>query len=303
MDVLCVGHAAWDISVFLSGFPTENDKCEIQTMIECGGGPAANAACLLSRWGVECALAALVGDDTYGARIARDHSDLGTDLTWLRRSAGNPTPVSVILVNERNGSRTIINRKPPRAGEPLRLSPPPAWPQPPRVLLFDGHELEASLEAMELFPLARTILDAGSLRPGTRELARRVDFLVCSEKCACEFSRLPDLGAAKHQAAAVGALHRYNGHPVVITCGERGVLHGTRERLERLPALPVEVRDTTGAGDIFHGAFAYGILKKRSWLDTLRLATTAASLSVAARGGRASIPSLSRVQEALRHAG
>ena len=303
MDVLCVGHAAWDISVFLSGFPAENDKCEIQTMIECGGGPAANAACLLSRWGVECALAALVGDDNYGARIARDQSDAGTDLTWLCRSAGNPTPVSVILVNERNGSRTIINRKPPRASEPLRLSPPPAWSPPPRVLLFDGHELEASLEAMELFPLARTILDAGSLRPGTRELARRVDFLVCSEKFACAFSRLPDLRTAEHQATAVGALHRYNGHPVVITCGERGVLHGTGERIERLPALPVEVRDTTGAGDIFHGAFAYGILEERSWLETLRLATAAASLSVAARGGCTSIPSLSQVQEALRHVG
>jgi sugar/nucleoside kinase (ribokinase family) len=163
--------------------------------------------------------------------------------------------------------------------------------------------MEASLDAMQLFPQALTILDAGSLRTGTRELAGRVDFVVCSEKFAREFSGVPDLNTAEQQATALGALHRCNGHPVVVTCGERGVLHGTGERVDRLPALPVEIRDTTAAGDIFHGAFAYGVLKGLPWLDTLRLATVAASLSVAERGGRTSIPSLAKVQEALRHAG
>ena len=66
MDALCIGHASWDISFFLDGFPAENSKSEIQTMMECGGGRAANAACLLSRWGVACALAASLGDDAYG---------------------------------------------------------------------------------------------------------------------------------------------------------------------------------------------------------------------------------------------
>jgi sugar/nucleoside kinase (ribokinase family) len=156
---------------------------------------------------------------------------------------------------------------------------------------------------MKLYPQAKTILDAGSLRAGTRELAGRVDFLVCSEKFAREFSGVPDLETAERQATALGALHRCNGHPVVITCGERGVLHGTGERVERLPALSVEVRDTTGAGDIFHGAFAYGVLKGLPWPETLRLAIATASLSVAERGGRTSIPSLAKVQEELHHAG
>jgi sulfofructose kinase len=303
MDALCVGHAAWDLSVFLPGYPAENSKSEIQTLLECGGGPAANAAGLLSRWGVPCALGVLVGDDAYGERIAREQADAGTDTTLLQRSAGSPTPVSLILVNERNGSRTIINRKAPREDAPLRFASKPEWSPTPRVLLFDGHELQASLEAMAWFPDARTILDAGSLRPGTRELARHVDYLVCSEKFACEFSGVPDLVTAEHQAAAVDALHRGNGHPVVVTCGERGVLYGTGGCVERLPALSVPVRDTTGAGDIFHGAFAYAVLQGLPWRETLRLAVAAASLSVTVRGGRSSIPSLEKVRETLRHAG
>lgn len=302
MDVLCVGHAAWDISVFLPTYPAENSKSEIHTLIECGGGPAANAACLLSRWGAQCALAAAIGADEQGARLARELAAAGTDLLLLQRDRARPTPTSIILVNEQNGSRTIVNRKAPAAGEPLRITSAP-WPQSPRVLLFDGHELAAALDAMRLLPQARTILDAGTIREGTRDLARHVDYLVCSEQFACEMSGVPDLATPAHQAAALGALHRLNGQPVVITLGERGVLHGTGARVEQLPALPVQACDTTGAGDIFHGAFAYGVLTGLPWLETLRLAVAAAALSVTVRGGRTSIPTLARAQEAMRHVG
>ena len=302
MDALCVGHAAWDISVFLADYPAENSKSEVRIMIECGGGPAANAACLLSRWGAHCALAATLGTDEHGDRMAHELAAAGVDLALAQRDAAQPTPVSVIIVNERNGSRTVVNRKAPAAGAPLRITTA-AWPEPPRVLLFDGHELAASLDAMQLFPQARTILDAGSVREGTRELARQVDHLVCSETFACEMSGVPDLATPAHQSAALGALHQLNGRPVVITLGERGVLHGTGASVEQLPALSVPVRDTTGAGDVFHGAFAYGVLTGLPWLATLRLAIAAAALSVTVRGGRTSIPALRHVLEVVRHAG
>ena len=174
--------------------------------------------------------------------------------------------------------------------------------RPPRVLLFDGHELQASLEAMERFPDAKTLLDAGSLRPGTRELASRVDYLVCSERFACQMSGLPNLDSPANQAKAVAALYACNGHPVVITQGERGMLRGTDQHVERWPAFEVETVDTTAAGDVFHGAFAYGVVTGLSDDATLRLAAAAAALSATARGGRTSIPSLPQVQEMLRHA-
>ena len=301
MDALCIGHAAWDISVFLPAFPAENSKSEVRAMIECGGGPAANAACLLARWGAHSALAAAIGTDEQGERIVRELTVAGTDLALLLRDAARPTPTSVILVNEQNGSRTIVNRK-ADTGAPLRITSAP-WPQPPRVLLFDGHELAAALDAMQLFPQARTILDAGSVREGTLELAGRVDHLVCSEKFARAMSSVSDLATPVHQAAALTALHRLNGKSVVVTLGERGVLYGTSECVERLPALSVQACDTTGAGDIFHGAFTYGVLTGLPWLATLRLATAAAGLSVTIHGGRTSIPTLAQAQEAMRHVG
>jgi sulfofructose kinase len=302
MDVLCVGHAAWDISFFLDGFPAENSKLEIRSMIECGGGPAANAAYLLARWGVASALAASVGADAYGDRIADELAAAGCDVAWLDRNPAGVTPVSGILVNQQNGSRTIINRK-ASGGSPLRLKSPPPHAGASRVMLFDGHELDASQQALELFPDALTILDAGSLREGTRELARRVDFLVSSERFACQFSGLPDLASHENQAKAIAALYAWNGKPVVITRGERGMLHGTSEGFQHYPAFSVQAVDTTAAGDIFHGAFAYGILTGLPIDETLRLSAAAAAISVTIRGGRPSIPDLAQVREMLRHAG
>ena len=228
-------------------------------------------------------------------------SRAGVDATLVHRSPTDPTPVSIILVNERSASRTIVNRKAPSAAG-CRITRRPDWPQSPKVLLFDGHELDAALEAMAIFPDARTILDAGSARPGAVELARRVDYLVASERFARQLSGVAELHSREQQAAAMRALSEHNGRPIVITCGERGLLFGTGGDFLHIPAFEVNSVDTTAAGDIFHGAFAYGILKGLALEETLRLSAAAAALSTTVRGGRTSIPSLARVEEFLAHA-
>ena len=88
---------------------------------------------------------------------------------------------------------------------------------------------------------------------------------------------------------------------MAITRGEHGMLYGDGDGMEQLPAFPVHAVDTTAAGDIFHGAFAYGVLRGLSDRESLRLAAAAAALSVTAPGGRTSIPALPQVEELLRH--
>jgi len=299
LDVLCIGHAAWDILVRVPEFPTEDTKAEATALAECGGGPAANAASLLSRWGIRCGFAGVVGDDEPGRRIAGEFRAAGTDISGLELRSGHRTPVSTIVVSERTGSRTIVTYKCPT--HPLVLPPFPGWS--PKVLLFDGHELPAALDAIGRFPAAATVLDAGSLRDGTLELARRVNHLVASERFACRLSGLAGLHDPADQSAALAALYRLNGNPVVITLGRRGLIHGTGELVEHVPAFPARTVDTTDAGDIFHGAYAYGVLTGLPSTERLRLANVAAALSVETVGGRTSIPALGRVRETLARPG
>jgi sugar/nucleoside kinase (ribokinase family) len=114
---------------------------------------------------------------------------------------------------------------------------------------------------------------------------------------------VPDLESRPRQAAAMRALYEHNGRPVVMTLGERRLLYGTGDNFQHLPAFAVSSIDSTAAGDIFHGAFAYGVLKGLPVEDSLRLAAAAAALSTTVRGGRASIPTLARLDEFLARAG
>jgi len=296
IDVLCIGHATYDINIPLESFPVENIKIEINSLLEEGGGPAANAAFLLSKWGVDCAFAGVVGNDVYGNRIVDEFKSMHTDVTFLNVRDDYVTPLSFILVNGLTGSRTIINRK--IHGVYADMEDSSLREINPKVLLFDGHEPDASIKAIETFPQAQTILDAGSLRKGTEILAGKVDYLVSSERFALSVTGLPHLDSEDFQRECIDRLFKMNGKHVVVTLGERGLIYEEQGCFQYLPAYPAETVDTTGAGDIFHGAFAYGILKGMPLPEVLKLSSMVASLSVAVPGARRSIPSLQTVLEA-----
>jgi sulfofructose kinase len=297
VSALCIGHASWDLCMQVNAYPAEDSKSETTALLESGGGPAANAAWLLSRWGVPTALAAVVGQDDYGDKVIKELAGGGIDCRLVQRRAGYATPVSFIIVNRAAGSRTIINRKVPANG--LKLSPERLDGLNPGLLLFDGHDLEASLTAMAAFPSALTVLDAGSLREGTSILAGKVRYLVCSERFAGQVTGEGDvLGRWQRCLGRLRELYRT---VVVITLGSGGCAFDDGQHQVHLPALPVEARDTTAAGDIFHGAFAYGLLKGMSLAKTLEVSTVAAGLSVEKPGGRPSVPGLDDVLKRLPH--
>jgi len=281
--------------MFVDAYPAENSKTETQLLIESGGGPAANAAWLLGHWGVPTAFAAVVGQDDYGGKAVKELVDVGVDCRLVEQRTKHSTPLSFIVVNRNTGSRTVVNRKVPGAG--LRLTRSSLQGLDPHLLLFDGHELDASLAAMETFPSAVTVLDAGSLREGTAALAAKVHYLICSERFAAQVTGEADVLA--HQADCLRRLRELCGNVVVVTLGANGAIFDTGECQGHLPALPVGAHDTTAAGDIFHGAFAYALLKRLTLQKALQLAIVAAGLSVQRQGGRPSVPQLKTVLERL----
>jgi sulfofructose kinase len=288
---LAVGHAAYDLCMVVDAYPPENSKAQTDLLIESGGGPAANAAWLLARWGVPVALAGVIGEDDYGHRLATELRQGGVDCRLLEMRKGQATPVSFIMVNRANGSRTIINRK--AASADLRLDREKLAGLAPRLLLFDGHEPAASVEAMRAFPSAITVLDAGSLREGTQLLAPRVNYLACSERFAAQVTGEGNVDG--NWKTRLRRLRELSGNIIIVTLGERGVLFDDGRQQGRLAALPVKAIDTTAAGDIFHGACAFALLRGMDLGDALRLAIVAAGLSVGRFGGRPSVPALAAV--------
>jgi len=301
LDVLCIGHAAYDVSMFVDEFPVENSKRETRVLLQSGGGPAANAACLLSSWGSHCAFAGLVGDDDYGRRIRDEFETAGTDASLLELQPGYDTPLSFILVNQKNGSRTIVNRKAEMRS--LNISAARLASLSPRMLVFDGHELPASLAALQAFPDAISILDAGSWREGTAKLAGLVDYLVTSEPFAMQAGGISDLGSEEARRACLRKLRERFDTITIVTLGENGLIADDGSGFRHFPAYPAKAVDTTAAGDIFHGALVFALAGKMAFDESLRFAAMAASLSVRVAGGRASIPPLNQVREALSHAG
>jgi sugar/nucleoside kinase (ribokinase family) len=169
--------------------------------------------------------------------------------------------------------------------------------------LFDGHEPAASLAALEAFPDAVSILDAGSWREGTAELAKRVDYLAASERFALQATGAPGLAAEPDRRECVRLLRERYDTVVVATLGERGLIGDDGAGFFHLPAFPARAVDTTAAGDIFHGAFAWALARALPFGEALRIGSMAASLSTRKTGGRASIPALTEVGKELAHAG
>ena len=299
LDVLCVGHAACDVSLFVDHYPQENSKCETHESLEDCGGPAANAAWLLSSWGLRVGFAGLVGDDVHGRRTRDEFMAVGTDVSLLELRPGHATPLSMILINRQNGSRTIINRK--LKGASLSLDAAALLPLKPRVLLFDGHELEASLTAMQAFPEAISVLDAGSWREGTAALAGKVHYLAASERFALQATGMTSLLSEAKRRECLARLREKFATKTIVTLGERGLMYDDGGGFNQQPAFPADTVDTTAAGDIFHGAFVYAIAADMPLHEALRFSSMAASLSVRKSGGRSSIPTLPEVKEALEH--
>ena len=109
MKVLCIGHASYDITCPVNEYPIENVKHRLNEVYEAGGGPAANAAYLLGKWGIETYFAGAVGADDYGKKITKELESANVNTSYLETNYEKSTSISLILVNKQNGSRTAFN--------------------------------------------------------------------------------------------------------------------------------------------------------------------------------------------------
>lgn len=290
MKVVCVGHSTYDTTLPMDFYPTENLKYRIHEHIECGGGPASNGAYLLAKWGMDTTMMSAVGDDYYGHQIVKEFKEVGANIDCLEVHANYMTPSSYIIANQSSGSRTIITSK----KDPIRKLNHDGHISAD-LILVDGEHPETAEAVLLSNPDAISVIDAGRLTDDTKRLGKLVKYVVCSKVFAEDFAgRKIDVNDMDSLIYCYEKLKEYFQNVVVITLEDKGSFTKL-EDYEILPSVKVRAVDSTGAGDIFHGAFTYFIGNGYSLRDTIHYASITSAISITRVGARISIPELSEV--------
>lgn len=292
MKVICVGHSTYDTTLPMDSYPIENVKCRIRNHIECGGGPASNGAYLLAKWGMDVTIASVIGKDYYGDQIIDDFIKIGANTEYLEQKEGHATSSSYIIANTSNGSRTIITSK----KDPIRKLSKEVDIEA-GLILIDGEHPETAHEVLDKNPNAISVLDAGRLNDDTRALGKKVTYVVCSKDFAEEFSnkKIDSYDNISRLIEIYEELRAYFNTNIVITLEAAGSFTKIDGNYEIIPSIKVKALDSTGAGDIFHGAFTYFIGNGYSLKETIKYASITGAISVTRIGSRNSIPTLNEV--------
>ena len=275
MKVVCVGHSTFDTTLPMKEYPTENIKYRLDHHIECGGGPASNGAYLLAKWGMDTSIASIVGDDYYGECVIKDFQKVGADITYLEKMPDHMTTSSYIIANMSNGSRTILSSKDEAVRKLSRDVDIMA-----DVILIDGEHPETAHEVLDKNPSAISVIDAGRFNEDTVALGKKVTYLVCSKDFAEEFTNKKiDVNDISSIDVVYRELKDYFKNTVVITLEATGSYTEIDGEAQIIPSISVKALDSTGAGDIFHGAFTYFIANGYSLLDTIKFSSITSAIS------------------------
>jgi ribokinase len=303
MHVVGIGQCSLDYLFIVESFPVPDTKNEVSAWTMSGGGPVATALASLSRLGVTCSFFGIIGDDESGIKIREslEHEKIKTDGLIERPQSHSQT--AFIAVEKKSGSRTIFWKRP--SGSPLI---PPEMPgdflKNADFLLLDGLMAEVSVYAAKK---ARAqdipvMLDAGREREGMRELISFSDYVVASE----EFGK--DILGQKNRSVhsesfrpedALQKIRSFGAQTCTLTLGDRGSVTLSGSSNFHVPAFKADIVDTTGAGDVFHGGYIYGLLQSWDLRDVVKFAAAFAALKCRKLGGRAGIPGLEEVKTFL----
>lgn len=297
-DVVGLGFSTLDILGSIDEFPTAGSLVESPAFVEEGGGPAATAIVALARLGVNTTLVGVLGKDDRAETIERQLRREGVDTSYLFMREGQISPLSFILVDGKSGERTIVYSW--GTVEKMRIEEVPLEViRQAKVLHVDGFHVAAQVYAAK-HAAARQIpvvLDAGVMFEGMDELVRCSDHVVSSRAFAAEFTGETDAEKAARK------LYTITGRTSIVTTGENGGFCVSSEAEFSYPGYTVEAVDTTGAGDVFHGAYVYGVLQGWPLKKTVNFSRIVAALKCRHMGGRSGIPNLAEAMEAMKQVG
>jgi sugar/nucleoside kinase (ribokinase family) len=285
-----MGLNAVDHICVIPRFPHYEEKLKMVDFKRTVGGQVASALVACSRWGLKACYVGKVGSDEMGDFSLKNLEAEGLDLTHVKRVEGAQNQFAIILVDATTGERTIIWKR----DDGIAITPeevPAEAIAKGRFLLLDGHDAPAAARAAEMAKemSVGVVIDAESVKPGTAEMVAASDYVVCSSRFPEAFTGESDLKQALKRIGTMGP------GCVAATLGKDGALCLLDGRFTESRGFKVDCVDSTGAGDVFHGAFIYGLVKGWDIEKTLEFSNAAAALNCTAIGARGGIAALERI--------
>ena len=286
-EVVGMGLNSVDFLCVVPQFPTLDSKTQILRFSKQGGGQVATAMVALSRWGITTKYVGKVGDDELGAFSLNSLRQEGVDVSSIRIEPNAINQFAMIIVDRPSGERTILwdrdERLMYREGE-LRREEVCSG----EILHLDGHDIQAAIQCARWAKEdgIPTVIDLDKVESLTSELIKEIDFVITS-------SRFPILytGISDQEKAFIEMQKQIPGF-LCATLGREGAVALVDGCILRVKGFQVDAVDTTGAGDIFHAGFIYGLLENWEITEILRFANTVAALKCRDLGGRRGIPTL-----------
>ena len=292
VDLVGVGLNATDTLIRLPHYPALGSKVEFRSADVLPGGQVATAVAACQQWGLRTRYVGKIGDDSAAAIHRAEFERLGVE-THLLTAPGCASQQAVILVDDA-GERTVLWKRDNRLtllSEELRSE----WITDARALHLDGHDTAAAVTAAGWARDAGipVIADLDDLYPGVEDLLGKIDYLITSRDIPGRITSEQDLRKSLPIVRS-----RYGCRLTAATLGHEGVLTWDGSQFHYAPAFRVQPLDTTGAGDIFHAGFIYGLLQGWPLPRQLDFACAAAALNCTAAGARGGIQSVEEYREA-----
>lgn len=298
-EIVGIGACVADTLYRIPSFPKEDTKIKAITSKISGGGPVATGLVAAKKLGVNSAFIGVLSDDSNGIFLKNDFEKFGVDTTHLEVKSGFRSFTSSLWLCDDTATRTCVFDKGDLPGLELNEHQKEAIKKA-KLLMVDGNELNSAVKAAKIAKEnATTVLyDCGGVYNGVEELLKLTDIMIPSEEFALEFTKCKTT-----DDAAKKLFNQFNPKVVVITMGKKGGVLFDGNSLYKYPVYPADVVDSNGSGDVFHGAFAAGIVKGFDYLKCCHFSSAVSAIKCMGFGARESVPDFETVKKYLKENG
>ncbi len=297
--IVGIGANVFDTLYNIPTYPQEDTKMRAASSKCAGGGPVATGLVAAAKLGEQTAYIGVLSNDNGGKFLKGDFEKYGVDTTYIDVKSGCRSFASVLWLCADSATRTCVFDKGDLPALVLDGEQKKAIAAA-EVLMVDGNDLDAAVEGAKIAKEngTKVLYDCGGLYEGVERLLALTDVMIPSEEFA-----IGHTGCKTAEEAAKKLFEMYSPEVVVVTQGKKGGLLFDGKDTTFYPIYPADVVDSNGSGDVFHGAFAAGIIKGYEYLTCCHFSSAVSAIKCMGVGARESVPDFETVKKYLKENG